>query len=96
MHITNEEAPGASNTEGLHTHITEGAILPDAQGRGKAFATLQAQFAILGHTLSYSVARGDRGDDSHPSYQVSRWGQSQSFSTLDQVGAFLRQIGGAA
>ena len=56
----------------------------------KRFATLQAQFALHGHTLQALA----RADDGRVSYTVSRWGQSRSFTHWHDMEGFLAQIGG--
>ena len=58
----------------------------------KAFATLQAQFALQGHTLERSF----KADNLHPTYWATRWGQVHEFATLAEVRAYLVKIGGAA
>jgi hypothetical protein len=53
----------------------------------KHIATLAAEFALRGHALR---------TDSHAEqtlYIVSRWGQSRTFSHLNDVDALLGQIG---
>ena len=54
-------------------------------------ANLKAAFALKGHTLTTSL----RADDGRVTYSVTRWGQSRTFSHLNDVTAFLTQIGGA-
>lgn len=66
-------------------HDAVGSTAPD----DKTFSTLQAKFALLGHTLTASTTAG------RTLYTVSRWGQSRVFSHLHDVDAFLRQVGGA-
>ena len=58
----------------------------------KRFATLQAQFAMLGHTLHQS------GPDDGPgpvSYLAQRWGMARYLPTLADAEQFLIQVGGA-
>jgi hypothetical protein len=56
----------------------------------KSLATIQAQFALLGHTLQTSK----RANDGRVTYTVSRWGQSRCFTSTHDLQAFLAQIGG--
>ena len=58
----------------------------------KRFTTLQAQFALLGHTLHQSGP----GDVPGPvSYLAERWGMARYLPTLDDADKFLIQVGGA-
>jgi hypothetical protein len=57
----------------------------------KAFATLQAEFALLGHSLFRNCPVDRPGW-----FTVTRWGLARDLCTLDEVRGFLRQIGGAA
>lgn len=54
----------------------------------KRFATLQAQFAMLGHTLHQS-------GPGPVSYLAERWGMARHLPTLGDAEQFLAQIGGA-
>ncbi|MNK59153.1 hypothetical protein D3C87_782530 [compost metagenome] len=56
---------------------------------GKAVATLKAQFALSGHALEVQHRAG------RTLYNVSRCGQSRTFTHLHDVEAFRRQLGGA-
>lgn len=51
----------------------------------KRFATLRAQFALVGHSLHKS----DRGG-----YFSQRWAMVRDLPTLDDAQAFLNRIGG--
>ena len=56
------------------------------------FATLQAQFALHGHTLRQSGPN----DGAHPvSYLAERWGMARYLLTLEDAEKFLIQVGGA-
>ena len=59
----------------------------------KRFATLQAKFALLGHTFHQSSPNDDPGP---VSYLVERWGMARHLPSLDDAAKFLAQIGGAA
>lgn len=72
--------------------ITDTATLAPAESLGKPYATLQAQFAMLGHSLQHTR----RADDGRVTFIVSRWNQARFFTQLNDVRAFLTQIGGAA
>lgn len=61
----------------------------------KAFRTLQAQFALKGHTLGYFLGTKEDDTGARVTYIVSRWGMFRTFTTLDAVRAFLKVIGGA-
>ncbi len=56
----------------------------------KAQATLAAQFALRGYALDVQQR------DGRQLYTVGRWGMNRSFTHLNDVHAFLRQIGGAS
>jgi hypothetical protein len=59
------------------------------QDERKAFATLQAEFALMGHQLH--TATPTNGPQA---YYATRWGMVRWFPGLDDAEAFLRQIGG--
>lgn len=86
------ESPGGT---GLKANLkTDAASLTTAENLGnthKQIATLQAQFALHGHTLQTST----RANDGRETYTVSRWGQSRCFTSTHDLQAFLAQIGGA-
>lgn len=82
------QSPGATGQSADETKDT--AIFALAEPADKSFATLQAQFAMRGHSLT----RSHRADDGRITYTVSRWGQSRAFSHWHDVRAFLVQIGG--
>ena len=86
------ESPGGTGQ--VANLKTDTASLTTAENSGnsqKQIATLQAQFALLGHTLQTSK----RADDGRETFLVSNWGQSRCFTHLHDVQAFLNQIGGA-
>ena len=88
-HTTNnEKAPGACNTEGLHTH-TNGADFPTTAQQGKEFSTLAAGFALAGHALHRSDPK-----DGSVTYWAERWGLVRYLPTIDAARHFLEQIGG--
>ena len=72
--------------------VTDTKTLTLPGNLGKPYATLQAQFALLGHSLQHNR----RADDGRVTFIVSRWNQARFFSHLHDVRAFLNQIGGAA
>jgi len=87
------ECPAATGQNAdLNTHSGIVARDQDSDNCNKRFATLQAEFALRGHTLEISY----RADDRHPTFWVSRWGQARAFSTQHGVRAFLTQIEGGA
>ena len=59
--------------------------------QAKRFATLQAQFALAGHTLHQSGP----GDGPGPvSYLAERWGMARHLPTLEDADRFLVQVSG--
>ncbi len=66
----------------------------EGQGRcvdaGKAFATLRAELALRGYTLSRSSAA-----DGPATFYVGRWGMVRELRDLPAVAALLDQVGGA-
>lgn len=56
----------------------------------KELDSLKAQFAFKGHEL-YVVTKGEASY-----YEVRRWGQCRTCSTLHDLQGFLAQIGGVA
>ena len=87
MNGTNEKAVGV-----LDTLATAQETTPlDSTVDQKTFTTIQAQFALKGHTLQ----KQNRADDGRIAYLVSRWGQTRTFSHWHDLQAFLTQIGGA-
>jgi hypothetical protein len=85
---TNEKAPGACNTEGLHTD-TNGANFLTTDAQGKEFATLAAGFALAGHALHSTDPK-----DGAVTYWAERWGLVCYLPTIDAARRFLDQIGG--
>ena len=55
----------------------------------KLLANLRARFALLGHEL-HAVGRGGR-----TVFEVRRWGQSRTCSTIHDLEGFLSQLTGA-
>ena len=58
----------------------------------KRFATLQAQYAMTGHTLHQS---NNSEEHAPASYMAVRWGLVRYLPTLEDAERFLIQIGGA-
>lgn len=86
MEAKKEKAAGMLDTSEAACQITHIEFTPES----KHFATLQAQFALKGHTLKKDTSDGKK------IYTVSRWGQSRVFSHWHDVQAFFAVIGGAA
>lgn len=85
-----DEAPTvAATTRGPKGEISQQDCLTNETER-KAFATLQAEFALLGHAL-----RRVCPDDRPGWFMVTRWGVVRDLPTLEDVRHFLHQIGGA-
>jgi hypothetical protein len=80
--LRNKKPTGSVNYPAGHT---DRSILP----AGKAFATLAAQYALCGHTLTRSCT-----PDGGISYQAVRWGLSRSMPDMHLATEFLAQIGG--
>lgn len=87
-----EKAVGVLDTPETAFTNSNTTTLPSAEALGKPYSTLQAQFALLGHTLQHNR----RAIDGRVMFIVSRWNQARCFSHLHDVRAFLTQIGGAA
>jgi hypothetical protein len=68
-----------------HNHLDT----PTAERSEKAFKSLQAAFALAGHTLARTEAK-----DGAVTYYATRWGHVRHLPTLDDVKAFVYQIGG--
>ena len=86
--------PRYSTDSYLPPHLLDAARqaieLADA-AQAKRFATLQAQFALHGHTLHQSGP----GDGPGPvSYLAERWGMAWHLSMLDDADRFLVQVSG--
>lgn len=56
----------------------------------KQFTTLQAQFALHGHTLTKTSNK-----DGTESFYAVRWGMSKHLPDPEAAHAFLKQIGGS-
>lgn len=90
MTHTNEKAPGAANSKGLHNHTdkhnfrTEGAI--QQAHDGKAIATLIARLALAGH----AVHKAHSGD-----FIVTKWGQTCYCKDYAALAAFAVKVGAA-
>ena len=81
--LRNKKPTGSANYPAGNT---DRSILPG----DKAFATLAAQYALRGHTLSRSITT-----DGAVSYQVGRWGLSRSMPDVQAATEYLAQIGGS-
>ena len=84
--------PSTANGKGLSAanaeapnEISTSLYFKQSDADRKAFATLAAKFALLGHTL----ARAEDG-----SYVVARWTFFKALADLEAVKGFLHQIGG--
>ena len=87
--LTNEKAPRACDSEGLNTNTTNDLNFLTGHREGKAFATLVARFALMGHTLTRSNPA-----DGAVIYYAGRWGLSRALHDLDAAAQFLVTIGG--
>jgi hypothetical protein len=68
-----------------HNHLDT----PTAERSEKAFKSLQAAFALAGHTLARTEAK-----DGTVSYFCHKWGRAKHLPDLDAARRFLVQIGG--
>ena len=75
---------------GFQNDTTNNLNFPTGQREGKAFATLAARFALVGHILTRSNPA-----DGAVLYHASRWGLSRALHDLDAAAQFLTQIGGS-
>lgn len=84
MHTDKRKPAGDWNPATGHT---DDAIVPANAGDAlKSVEALRTELALRGHTLRI-MAFG---------YSVERWGLRRELATVDDVRAFLAQIGGAA
>ena len=86
---TKEKAGGQPGDFSATTtkHEAKHSVFPD---ESKVFATLQAKFAIAGHTLYRTV-----NADGTTLYLAGKWGYFREIKGLEAVAAFLAMIGGA-
>lgn len=95
----NHSGPEASVPDQVNTRATgcscaeatsNSAAMADASADAKAFATLQARFALHGWQLD-----PDPGIDGRRRYIVTRWGHMRVLNSIDDVRALQVQIRGA-
>lgn len=86
-HIPQEKSDGGSDLTAATAYNDLDLPIPDR--RNKAFASLQAAFAIKGHALH----RTDPADEP-VTFWVERWGLIKQLPTIDAARRFLEQIGG--
>jgi hypothetical protein len=84
-----DENPLAGGFPCATTKKHDGDVTPKVDD-AKAFSTLQAKFAIAGHTLYRTV-----NPDGTILYLVGKWGYFRELKNLEAVAAFLAMIGGA-
>jgi hypothetical protein len=84
----NDENPLAGGFSSATTTKHEADVTPKVDD-AKAFATLQAKFAIAGHTLYRTV-----NPDGTILYLAGKWGYFRELKNLESVAAFLALIGG--
>jgi hypothetical protein len=85
------EAPDRVTDRGPEEKASSSSDCRTTNAECKAFGTLQAEFALLGHTLCRTSPT-----DAPGWFLVTRWGRSRELHGLAAVRSFLRQIGGAA
>ena len=86
---THEKAHGC-NPVSFETDTTNDLDFPTGQREGKAFSTLAARFALVGHTLTRSSPA-----DGAVMYYAGRWGLYRTLPDLEAAAQFLAVIGGA-
>ena len=89
MHTTAHEKAHGCDPVGFQNDTTNDLNFPTGQREGKAFATLAARFALMGHTLTRSNPA-----DGAVMYYAGRWGLSRALHDLDAAAQFLATIGG--
>jgi hypothetical protein len=85
---TKDENPLAGGFPSATTKKHNADVTPN-YADAKAFATLQARFAIAGHTLYRTV-----NPDGTILYLAGKWGYFRELKNLEAVAAFLALIGG--
>lgn len=78
-----EQAAGGATGK---THNDEFTVNHD---ESKRFSTLQAKFALLGHTLYRTI-----NADGTVLYLAGKWGHVRELNNLEAVAAFFALIGG--
>jgi hypothetical protein len=86
---TNEKDPRVTSTGSLENHTTNDLDFSIGERHRKAFKTLAARFALIGHTLT----RSDPADGA-VMYYAGRWGLQKALPDLDAVQQFLAHVGG--
>ena len=69
-------------------NTTNDLNFPTGQREGKAFASLAARFALVGHTLTRSNPA-----DGAVMYYAERWGLHRALPDLEAAAQFLTEIG---
>jgi hypothetical protein len=87
---TNDEADGTPHATGPNDQQTQTDCLASDRldQERKAFATLQAQFALRGYSLSSVEAAGGG-----PLFQVSRWGLVTELPDMMAIAIFAERVG---
>lgn len=84
-------APPGSAASGASQNLTLAAPLTSGPAEtGKAFATLQAEAALMGFRLDRIET-----DAGAQAFIVTRWALTKELATLGAVREFLQQVGGA-
>ena len=87
---TIEKTPVAGEQGGVFGYSRQHGNASADHDENKAFATLQAKFAIVGHTLYRTV-----NPDGSILYLAGKWGYFREIKGLQAVAAFLAMIGGS-
>lgn len=84
-----KEAPKTPTTASGASKETQFQSVEHGKVQAKRFATLQAQFALLGHALHEVPAKSGES-----SYFAEKWGLVRWLDDIDAAEAFFLQIGG--
>lgn len=90
-HHAPEKTKGAASDQENSPSATNEANHNADRATEKAFCTLQARFAVAGHTLYRTV-----NADGTILYLAGKWGYFRELKSIEAVAAFLMLIGGHA
>lgn len=79
-----EKAAGVLDTPSTASQTNQKRILGNREADRKAYCTLQANFALLGITLT----RSHRAEDGRITYEATRYTQTHYFTHLHDLQAF--------
>ena len=87
---TKEKTPVAGEQGGVFGCNQRQADVTAQRDESKLYSTLQAKFALAGHTLYKTI-----NPDGTVIYLAGKWGYFREIKGLEAVAAFLAMIGGA-